>query len=75
MRVVNEDDEILLITSQGVIVRQQVKDISCQGRAATGVLVQKVDVRACDSISTVSIVPKGDVVDNGSNIPDEEQLV
>ena len=75
MRVVNEDDEILLITSQGVIVRQQVKDISCQGSAATGVLVQKVDVRAGDSISTVSIVPKGDVVDNGSYIPDEEQLV
>ena len=75
MRVVNEDDEILLITSQGVIVRQQVKDISCQGRAATGVLVQQVDVRAGDSISTVSIVPKGDVVDNGSYIPDEEQLV
>ena len=58
MRVVNEEDEILLITSQGVIVRQQVKDISCQGRAATGVLVQKVDVKAGDSISTVSIVPK-----------------
>lgn len=75
MRVVNEDDEILLITSQGVIVRQQVKDISCQGRAATGVLVQKVDVRAGDSISTVSIVPKEDVVDDESYIPDMEQLV
>eukprot|EP00970_Alexandrium_tamarense_P001369 scaffold145_cov195-Alexandrium_tamarense.AAC.13 len=60
MRVVNEDDEILLITSQGVIVRQKVSDISCQGRAATGVLVQKVDVRSGDSISTVSIVPKED---------------
>jgi DNA gyrase subunit A len=60
MRVVNEDDEILLITSQGVIVRQKVKGISCFGRAATGVLVQKVDVRAGDSISTVSIVPKED---------------
>ncbi|KAL9183740.1 hypothetical protein ACHAXT_004596 [Thalassiosira profunda] len=57
MRVVKEDDEILLITSQGVIVRQKVADISCQGRAATGVLVQKVDVLAGDSISTVSIVP------------------
>jgi hypothetical protein len=37
-----------------------VKGISCFGRAATGVLVQKVDVRAGDSISTVSIVPKED---------------
>jgi len=62
MRVVNEEDEILLITSQGVMVRQQVKDIPVQGRAATGVVVQKVDVRSGDSISTVSIVPQKDMV-------------
>lgn len=62
MRVVNEDDEILLITSQGVMVRQNVKDIPVQGRAATGVVVQKVDVRNGDSISAVSIVPKKDIV-------------
>mmetsp|Transcript_1674 Transcript_1674/g.3927 ORF Transcript_1674/g.3927 Transcript_1674/m.3927 type:complete len:131 (-) Transcript_1674:28-420(-) len=61
IRVVNEDDEILLITSQGVIVRQNVKDIPCQGRSATGVILQKVDVRSGDKISTVSIVPKEDV--------------
>merc|ERR1740139_1392854 len=58
MRVVNEEDEIMLITSQGVMVRQQVKDIPCQSRPATGVLVQKVDAKSGDSISTVSIVPK-----------------
>lgn len=61
IRVVNEDDEILLITSQGVIVRQNVKDIPCQSRSATGVILQKVDVRSGDKISTVSIVPKEDV--------------
>ena len=58
MRIVNEDDEILLITSKGVMVRQKVSDISCQGRSATGVLVQKVDVKSGDSISAVSIVPR-----------------
>ena len=63
MRVVNEEDEILLITSQGVIVRQKVKDIPVQGRSATGVVVQKVDVRNGDNISTVSIVPRKDIVD------------
>lgn len=60
MRVVNASDEILLITSQGVMVRQKVEDIPCQGRSATGVLVQKVDVKSGDSISTVSIVPQED---------------
>jgi DNA gyrase subunit A len=58
LRVVREDDEILLITSKGIMVRQQVKDISSQSRSATGVLVQKVDVDNGDYISSVSIVPK-----------------
>ena len=58
MRIVNEEDEILLITSQGVMVRQKVAEISIQGRSATGVLVQKVDVKSGDSISAVSIVPR-----------------
>lgn len=64
IRVVNEEDEILLITSQGVIVRQNVKDIPCQLRSATGVILQKVDVRKGDGISTVSIVPKEDIIDD-----------
>jgi len=57
LRVVNEDDEVLVITSKGVIVRQKVDAISAQSRAATGVLVQKVDVKSGDHISTVSTVP------------------
>ena len=58
MRVVNEEDEIMLITSQGVMVRQQAKEIPCQSRTATGVIVQKVDAKSGDSISAVSIIPK-----------------
>lgn len=53
--IVNEDDEILVITSKGVIVRQKVKQIPCQSRTATGVRVQKVNDP--DRISSVSIVP------------------
>ena len=55
LRIVNEDDEVLVITSKGVIVRQKVNAISCQSRSATGVVVQKVDDG--DHISSVSIVP------------------
>eukprot|EP00557_Chaetoceros_sp_GSL56_P013786 CAMPEP_0176483174 /NCGR_PEP_ID=MMETSP0200_2-20121128/3780_1 /TAXON_ID=947934 /ORGANISM="Chaetoceros sp., Strain GSL56" /LENGTH=905 /DNA_ID=CAMNT_0017879563 /DNA_START=100 /DNA_END=2814 /DNA_ORIENTATION=+ len=51
LRAVNEDDEVLVITSKGVIVRQKVSAISCQSRAATGVLVQKVDTASGDFIS------------------------
>ena len=55
LRIVKESDEVLLVTTQGVVVRQNVKDISVQGRTATGVTVQKID--GGDKISSVSIVP------------------
>lgn len=57
LRVVHEDDEVLVITAKGVIVRQKVSAIPIQSRAATGVLVQKVDTENGDQISSVSLVP------------------
>lgn len=53
--IVSEDDEILLNTSKGVMVRQKVKQIPCQSRTATGVRVQKIN--DSDRITSVSIVP------------------
>eukprot|EP00548_Thalassiothrix_antarctica_P014485 CAMPEP_0194170912 /NCGR_PEP_ID=MMETSP0154-20130528/5551_1 /TAXON_ID=1049557 /ORGANISM="Thalassiothrix antarctica, Strain L6-D1" /LENGTH=891 /DNA_ID=CAMNT_0038882999 /DNA_START=1 /DNA_END=2676 /DNA_ORIENTATION=- len=58
LRTVKEDDEVLLITEKGIMVRQQVKNISSQGRSATGVLVQKLD--AGDRITYVSLVPQSE---------------
>lgn len=57
LRIVNEDDEVLVITAKGIMVRQKVKDISTQSRTATGVLVQRVDVESGDHITSVSLVP------------------
>jgi DNA gyrase subunit A len=57
LRIVNEDDEVLVITSKGVIVRQKAGAIPAQSRAATGVLVQKVDTKKGDYISSVSTIP------------------
>ena len=56
LRIVRDDDEILVITAKGIIVRQKVSGIMSVGRTATGVIVQRLD--AGDSISSVSIVPK-----------------
>lgn len=53
--IVNEDDEILVITSKGVMVRQRVSQIPCQSRSATGVMVQKVN--KSDRITSISLVP------------------
>jgi len=60
LRVVSQDDEILMVTSKGIIVRQKVGDIPTQRRTATGVRVQKVDTQKGDYISSVSIVPQFD---------------
>ena len=55
LQVVNENDEIVLVTSRGIIIRQAVNAISCQSRAATGVRVQKLD--GDDAIVAVALVP------------------
>ena len=39
----NADDQVLIITQKGTIVRQRVAVISRQGRAATGVRLQNLD--------------------------------
>lgn len=64
LRIVREDDEILVITAKGIMVRQKVSDIPSQGRAATGVMIQKVDVENGDHISSVSLVPKYEEADD-----------
>jgi DNA gyrase subunit A len=55
LRIVNDSDEIILITSRGIIIRQAVNAISCQSRAATGVRVQRLD--GDDAIVAVALVP------------------
>ena len=60
----HESDEILLITAKGIIVRQQLSQISVQSRSATGVLLQRLDDG--DRITTVSLVPQYEETDSDS---------
>ena len=55
LRIVNVDDELMMITSRGIIVRQAVNAISIQSRGATGVRVQRLDED--DAIAAVALVP------------------
>ena len=48
------DDELLLITQKGTIVRQRLSAISVQQRTATGVRLQKLDED--DHIASCAIV-------------------
>jgi len=55
LRIVNNDEEIMMVTNRGIIIRQAVNAISIQSRSATGVRVQKLDED--DAITGVAIVP------------------
>lgn len=55
LRVVNIGDELMIITSRGIIIRQLVDAISQQKRSAKGVRVQRLDED--DSIVAVALVP------------------
>jgi DNA gyrase subunit A len=55
LRVVNPDEEMMIVTNRGIIIRQAIDAISSQSRMATGVRVQKLDED--DAIMAVAIVP------------------
>lgn len=55
LHIVNEEDELMMVTSRGIIIRQAVNAISTQSRGATGVRVQRLDED--DAIAAVALVP------------------
>ncbi|CCQ64564.1 MULTISPECIES: DNA topoisomerase (ATP-hydrolyzing) subunit A [Crocosphaera] len=55
LRVVNAEDELMIVSNRGIIIRQAVDAISMQSRAATGVRVQRLDSE--DAIAAVALVP------------------
>ena len=60
LRIVNDKDELMVMTEKGMIVRCSVKDIRITGRAAQGVRIIKLD--SGDKVSAVARV-----------IPEEEE--
>ncbi|MFA5335404.1 MAG: DNA gyrase subunit A [Candidatus Omnitrophota bacterium] len=54
LKTVSDNDEIMLITGKGVIVRCPVKDIRSTGRAAQGVRIIKLDDK--DKVASVASV-------------------
>jgi DNA gyrase subunit A len=60
-----DDEELLLITQKGTIVRQLLSRISEQGRAATGVKLQRLDSN--DLVASAVIVPKTEESDDDAD--------
>lgn len=57
---ISEEDELMMVSHNGVVVRLQGKDISRQGRPATGVRLQNLDDQ--DSVASVTRILQDDVV-------------
>jgi DNA gyrase subunit A len=58
--MVRLDDELLLASSGGVLIRTPVREVSSQGRDATGVRVMNLDEG--HSVATAAFVPAGDEI-------------
>lgn len=64
MKAVNYDDDIMLVTNQGIVIRIRVKDISKFGRVTSGVKLMDID----ENITIASIAKIKDIL-----FEDEEQ--
>ncbi|MCI5759909.1 MAG: DNA gyrase subunit A [Eubacterium sp.] len=70
MKAVNSEDEIMLITKGGIIIRTPVKGISVLKRSATGVKIMDV----MDSVAGIAkVVGEDDEDPESGEIPDENQ--
>lgn len=55
LQVVNQGDELLLVTNRGIAIRQSADAITSQSRQASGVRLQRLD--GDDAIAAVALVP------------------
>jgi DNA gyrase subunit A len=55
-RVVQENDEVSLISSGGIVIRIPVKDISIQGRATRGVTIMNLE--KSDTVAAIARIPE-----------------
>ena len=68
LRIAEPDDELMIVSARGVIMRQSVNAISIQSRMATGVQLQRLDSE--DAIAAVALVPHLDEDENA--MPSED---
>ena len=62
LTIVEESDEIMLVTANGIVTRIKAGDISCQGRPATGVRAQNLIDN--DTVVSVNKIVNTDKDDN-----------
>ena len=68
--VVKDEDELVIVSNKGVLVRLQADSISSQGRMATGVRIMNMD--SDDSVASVTKVVSLDNKDKATLLEDSE---
>ena len=69
-KLVNDGREIMLITTEGIIIRMSVDDISVIGRNTSGVKLMSVDQNSDIKVASIAKVRESEAKD--SNVYDEE---
>ncbi|PNW35504.1 UNVERIFIED_CONTAM: DNA gyrase subunit A [Euhalothece sp. KZN 001] len=65
LKVVHAEEELMLVTNRGIIIRQGTDAIPRQSRQATGVRVQRLDQD--DAIAAVALVPPAEEEETGED--------
>jgi len=82
MRVVTGEEDLMLITTGGVLIRMDVNDISSMGRNTQGVKLIRLDESTEEQVSTVAKVEKEEdkeeeltkPIENADSLPEEELI-
>ncbi|HKL12602.1 MAG TPA: DNA gyrase subunit A [Halanaerobiales bacterium] len=72
-KVVNEEDEIIIITAEGIIIRTKIEEISKTGRNTMGVKV--IDVEEDDYVVSVGKIKPEDLVEEEEDEDEKEDIV
>ena len=72
IKAVKETDEVMLITTEGIVIRLEVKDISEQGRSTSGVKLMDIDPESDVMVASVEKVRESQV-DNNQNMDTDEK--
>lgn len=71
IKPVRPDDDLMLVTAQGMIIRTGLEEIRCIGRNTQGVRV--INLKAGDKLVAVEVIPADDEVDDPQDGPDTPQ--
>ena len=73
VKAVNEDNEIMMITIEGIIIRISCSDISILGRITSGVKLMNLDENV--SVASIAKVREKKDANLSEEEPEEEKLV